>query len=94
MQRIRLFYLLTGFSLLLTSCQAGAVTTNLEAPVISFLINESDNATSVDNSVIQTSNEGQLEESECLKCHSNKDLLIETAAPEVAHDESGSSGVG
>jgi|GEM_PF-1076259 len=94
MQRIRFLYLLVLFSLLLTSCQAGSVTTNLEAPVLSFVFNDMTSNPSIENSNVQLQSNAALEESECFKCHSDKDKLIETADPVTAPAESESSGVG
>jgi len=94
MQRIRSLYLLLVFSLLLASCQTGAITTNLEAPVLSYVMNELASEAPIENTSVQPLSGTQLAESECLNCHTDKDRLIETADPIAAPTESESSGVG
>jgi hypothetical protein len=89
MQRIRRpLYLLATFTLLVSSCQSNQAlnvdrqTMAGEIPVVSALID----SPSQDNPDIAENNE-------CLKCHSDKDRLIETAKPEEPV-ESESKGVG
>ena len=94
MQRIRCLYFLLVISLLLASCQNGSVTTNLNAPILSVVLNGTASDNPFENPIIQPISGAVPEESECLICHSDKELLIETAAPEIAHEESESSGVG
>jgi hypothetical protein len=66
--------LLATFSLLLSSCQptetASRKALSAEIPVVSVLLNSPAQA------------EEPIENNECLNCHSDKDRLIETAAPE------------
>jgi hypothetical protein len=68
--------LLATFSLLISSCQRTETvpikpkTISGEIPVVSALINSPAQAAD------------PIENNECLNCHSDKDRLIETAAPE------------
>jgi hypothetical protein len=79
--------LLATFSLLISSCQPAETvsvkpkTTSREISIVSDLINSPAQA------------EDPTEKNECLNCHSDKDRLIETAAPE-APVETESKGVG
>jgi hypothetical protein len=77
--------LLATFSLLISSCQptetASQKALSAEIPVVSALINSPAQAAD------------QIENNECLNCHSDKDRLIETAKPEEPV-EAESKGVG
>jgi predicted nucleic acid binding AN1-type Zn finger protein len=79
--------LLATFSLLISSCQLAETasvkpkTISREIPIVSVLINPPAQAAD------------PTENNECLNCHSDKDRLIETAAPE-APVETESRGVG
>jgi hypothetical protein len=79
-------------SLLLASCQVGGVAVSLEsvpelAPAVE-LVDISADSPEPAPAVTEKATD------ECLKCHSNKDLLIETASPEEADHEGESKGVG
>jgi hypothetical protein len=79
--------LLATFSLLISSCQPTETaslkpkTLSREIPVVSALINSPAQAAD------------PIENNECLNCHSDKDRLVETAAPEEPA-EAESKGVG
>ena len=92
MRQYRWFYLLLITGLLLSSCQSiSAAVTNPDAQTAS-------SQTKVDPLAVSVSAQNvnvlvELEESECLNCHSDKERLIETVKEEEAV-EAESSGVG
>ena len=91
MQRIqRPLYLLATFTLLISSCQTSQAT-NVDRQTMDGKIPA---ANALINSPSQQNNRaGLAENNECLKCHSDKDRLVETAKPEESV-ESESKGVG
>jgi hypothetical protein len=94
MRQIRWFSLLIAAALLLASCQAGGVAVSLES--VLELDAPVDSAAHVISTGSTPSAPAAAEpvSNECLNCHVDKDLLIETARPEEAAAESESKGVG
>lgn len=89
MQRYRWFFLLLIAALLLPGCQTADTT----APDTQAPLQAKVNPLTISISSQQGNIVSELEESECLNCHSDKQHLIDTAkVEEVAESES--SGVG
>jgi hypothetical protein len=94
MRQSRCIPMFMAVSLLLTSCQVGGVAISLESvPELAPAVQSVDLSAATDSQepapavVYKAANE-------CLNCHSDKDLLIETASPEEADHEGESKGVG
>ena len=92
MRNVRWFSILMAAILLLSSCMSADMSASLDRSVMPLSDPESKDI-SLTNELMEVEQGEPQDESECLKCHSDKERLIETAkAEEVVEAES--SGVG
>jgi hypothetical protein len=91
MKQVRWISLIVIATLLMSSCGSTGDSAGPAAAALS--VQDFEPATVLVNNPVQT-DDGEVEPSECLTCHADKQMLIETGKPVDEPSESESSGVG